>query len=262
MKNTAMNLCGALVVSSFMALGSTVLTSAATAQDGPPKWTVGGLTLVNESPLGAEGTSFNAFPYISYRGDRFYLQGLEAGYRLLPPPENQDDLHLSLNVIVAARTLAGSSRDKITADAGIKAGLHGSFGSVTATVLQDITDTHNGQEVSLGYNYSFRSDKLVITPGISVKWQSRKLANHMWGVTARQREKMIEDGKDAILPVYQLSDDVINYSAELMALYRIDDRWSVIGFANSTYLDSKVRENPGITKKYDLTIGLGVGYSF
>ena len=235
---------------------------AAQAEGGPPKWTVGGIGILYDSPFGAEGTSFNAFPYISYRGERFYLQGLEAGYRLLPPPQDADDLHLSLDVIVSARTLAGSSRDKFTADGGARLGLHGSFGSLTATFLQDVTDTHNGQEVSLGYSYRFTADKLTVTPGIKATWQSRKLANHMWGVTARQREKMIEDGKDAILPVYQLTDDVIKYSAELMAVYRVSNRWSVIAFGSGTYLDDKVRANPGITKKYDLTVGLGVGYSF
>ncbi len=234
---------------------------AAAAQEGPPKWTVGGIGLLYDSPFGAEGTSFNAFPYISYRGERFYLQGLEAGYRLLPPPENADDLHLSLDVIVAARNLAGSSRDKITADAGARLGLHGGFGSLSATLLQDVTDTHNGQEISLAYSYSFTSDKLTVTPGIEATWQSRKLANHMWGVTEAQRDKMREKG-DPLLPFYQLSDDVINYSASLMAVYRFDDRWSIIAFGNGTYLDDKVRDNPGITRDYDLTVGFGIGYSF
>ncbi|WP_262691907.1 MipA/OmpV family protein [Kordiimonas aestuarii] len=257
MKNLARNRTGIIGVFCCLLIGGAVY-----GQDGPPKWTAGGIGLLYESPFGAEGTSFNAFPYVSYRGERFYLQGLEAGYRLLPPRGNPNDVHVSFDIIASARTLAGSSRDKITADAGVRLGLHGGFGSLTASFLQDVTDTHNGQEVSVGYSYSFRSGRLTVTPGISASWQSRKLANHMWGVTVKQRAKMIEDGKDAILPVYQLSDDVINYSAELTALYRVGDRWSVIAFGSSTYLDDKVWANPGITKKYDLTLGFGVGYSF
>ena len=253
---TARKWSGAVFVSSCI-----IVSSGVSAQDGPPKWTVGGLGLLYDSPFGAEGTSFNAFPYVSYRGERFYLQGLEAGYRLLPAPENPDDLHLSLDVIVAARTIAGSSRDKITADAGVRLGLHGSFGSLTVTGLQDITDTYNGQEVSIGYSYSFTNDKLTVTPGVEATWQSRKLANHMWGVTEKQRDKMREKG-DPVLPFYQLSDDVINYSATVTAVYRFDNRWSAIAFGSSTYLDDKVRDNPGITRKYDLTVGLGIGYSF
>jgi outer membrane protein len=235
--------------------------TAVWAQGGPPKWTVGGIGLLYDSPFGAEGTNFNAFPYISYQGERFYLQGLEAGYRLLPQPENRDDLHLSLDVIVAARNLAGSSRDKFSADAGARLGLHGSFGSLSASFLQDVTDTYNGQEVSLGYSYSFTGDKLTVTPGVEAIWQSRKLANHMWGVTEKQRDKMRDKG-DPLLPFYQLTDDVLNYSANVMAVYRIDDRWSAFAFGNATYLDGKVRDNPGITKDYDLTVAFGIGYSF
>ncbi len=251
---TAWKLGTALVVSSCITVG-------AAAQDGPPKWTVGGIGLLYESPFEAEGSSFNAFPYVAYRGERFYLEGLELGYRLLPQPENADDLHLSFDLIASARMLPGSSRDKITADVGARLGLHGSFGSLSAEILQDVTDTHNGQEVSVGYSYTFHSDKLTITPGVKATWQSSKLANHMWGVTEKQRAEMLEKDKP-LLPLYSLSDDVINYSAELMAMYSIDDRWSVLAFGNASYLDKKVRANPGITKKYDLTIGFGVAYSF
>ena len=250
---------GLAVVAAFAS--GALIRAGASAQGGPPKWTVGGIGLVYDSPFGAEGTNFNAFPYISYRGDRFYLQGLEAGYRLLPPPANGDDLHLSLDVIVAARTLAGSSRDKFSADAGARLGLHGGFGSLTATVLQDVTDTYNGQEISLGYSYRFTSGDLTVTPGIAAVWQSRKLANHMWGGTEKQRAKMREKG-DPVLPFYQLEDDVLNYAASLMAVYRVDNRWSLIAFGSGTYLDDKIRANPGITRKYDLTVGFGVGYSF
>lgn len=254
---TVWKMGAALVVSSCI----TAITAGAAAQGGPPKWTVGGIGLLYESPFEAEGSSLKAFPYVSYRGERFYFEGLELGYRLLPKPSNPDDLHLSFDLIGSARMLPGSSRDKVTADLGARFGLHGGFGSLSAEFLQDVTDTHNGQEISLGYSYSFRSDKLMITPGVKATWQSGKLANHMWGVTEKQRTKMREKG-DPLLPLYSLSDDVINYSAELMALYSVDDRWSIIAFGSASYLDKKVRANPGITKDYDLTIGLGVGYSF
>ena len=244
-----------------MALACTCIAGAASAEDGPPKWTVGGLGLIYQSPFGAEGTSYNGVPYIAYRGERFYLEGTELGYHLMPAAEGAS-VYTTVDVIAAARMLPGSSRNKVTADAGLRLGLHGTFGSLTAGGLQDVTGTSDGQEVKVSYSYGFDHGDLNITPSVSAIWQSRKMANYMWGVTDAQHLKMIEDGKDAILPVYELQESVINYSASLMAMYRFSDNWSLIAFGSATYLDKAVRANPGITRDYDLMGGVGVAYSF
>ncbi len=83
----------------------------------------------------------------------------------------------------------------------------------------------------------------------------------MWGVTQKQQDKMIAD-KKPVLPVYQLNESVVNYSADLMFTYNFTDRFTLIGFGGVTFLDKKIRANPGINKKTDATIGLGVGYNF
>lgn len=248
-----------------MAAGAAVATGVGTAalaqEGGPPKWSVGALGLFNDSPFAAEDSEINAVPYIAYRGERFYLEGLEAGFRLLPPAEG-DGPSLSLDVIAAARMQPGTSRDKVTADVGLRAGLHGSFGSLTVTGLYDITDTFSGIEARADYSYTFTSDKLFITPKVGAVWQQKKTANYMWGVTQEQQDKMIADNKSVILPVYQLDDFAVNYEGSLTAVYQMTDRVSLISFVSGTYLDKDIRDNPGIDKRYNLTAGFGVAYNF
>ncbi|MEX0300609.1 MAG: MipA/OmpV family protein [Kordiimonas sp.] len=157
--------------------------------------------------------------------------------------------------------LPGSSRSKVTADAGLKLGVSGQFGFLNITGLRDVTDTHNGYEVKATYGYSFQGEKTSFTPSVSAIWQDKNMSNHMWGVTQKQQDKMIKDNK-SVLPVFALTESVVNFSADMVFTYRFADSWSFIAFGGATYLDKKVRENPGIDKKFDATLGLGVGYSF
>lgn len=230
--------------------------------EGPDqRWSVGALGLLNVSPFAGDDAEVLPVPYISYRGERFYLEGLEAGYHLLKPQRGPGPAFV-LDMVTAARMTPGTSRDKVTVDAGLRLGVEGKYGSLSLTGLQDITGEHDGTELRAAYSYTFRSQDYFITPSIGASWQSRKLANHMWGVTPEQQAGMVEDGEDVILPIYSLPDSVLNYEAGLTAVYMLGDRLNLIGFSRASYLDKDVRDNPGIDKKYDLTVGFGIAYSF
>lgn len=233
---------------------------AVSAQDGPPKWSVGALGMGYVTPFAAEDNQITVVPYVAYRGERFFIDATGLGYRLVKPQENAP-LSFELDIVAAARMLPGESRDKVTADAGLSASLSGAFGLLSLTALHDVTDTHNGIELGASYEYDFTFDKLTISPSIGVTWQNEKLANHMWGVTAKQQAKMIE--KDhPVLPLYTVTGSALNFSAGLTTTYNISNSWTVIGFAQGTYLDSNIRDNPGIDKKYDVSVGLGLAYNF
>ncbi|TNE67547.1 MAG: MipA/OmpV family protein [Alphaproteobacteria bacterium] len=254
-----------LQLSMMSALAATI---PATAQDdesgpagGPPKWSVGALGLYYATPFAAEDDQYMAVPYVAYRGERFFIEGTELGFHLMQPSEDAD-IALSVDLIAAARMQPGKSRDKVSADLGLRARLDGPYGSVTLTALRDVTDTYNGTELAAAYAYDFVvGNRLVLSPSIGVKWQSRKLANHMWGVTEAQHDRMVEKG-DTVLPVYQLSGSVLNVEAGLTAVYRLADSWTLIGFTQASRLDKDIRANPGIDKKHELTMGLGIAYNF
>lgn len=243
--------------------------STATAQDSDEKkWSVGLLGLANRTAFNAfdadgreaEDVLYNAFPYVTYNGDRFFVDGMTIGYRLIKPHEDAS-LQFGLDAIVAARNVMIPGRTKITADAGFTAYVGGDYGTLSVSGLHDITDTFNGGEVSAQYSYTFNSGKFSFTPSVGAAWQSKKTANHMWGVSERQNQRMVNRGKN-ILPVFELDDSVINYSAEGVVTYAATNSWTLIGYGGVTLLDKDIRENPGITRKYDATLGLGATFSF
>ena len=265
MNNKLIRMASAVALS---LLWTTTTMAQDSRADGPPKWTVGAIGIVGKSPFEAENTDadgnakygYKVFPHIAYRGERFFIEGLSVGYHLLKPSE-QDSLQFSVDVIASARPIAGFSRNKITADAGLRLGAAGTFGTLSVSGLQDVTDTHNGTELSATYSYSFEGEKWSITPSVGMVWQSENLANYMWGVTKKQQDTLLSDDKP-LLPIYQVTDTAVNYTAGLMASYRFEGNWSVISFANTTWLDKSIRANPGINKKRDTIIGLGIAYSF
>jgi|GEM_PF-687422 len=240
---------------------SLALAFAAQAQGGPPKWAVGGMGLYRTTPFQAEDSEFNAFPYLAYRGDRFFIQGRQLGVHIRQA-DDASDLDVFLDVVASPRMLPGSSRNKVTADAGVRFGLDGTFGTLSLEALHDITGTSNGTELKLGYSYGFTSGKLRLTPRFGMVWQDKDLANYLWGTTLKQQSRMLDKGRNVILPVFQPDKAALNFEAGLMAVYDLTDTLSLVAFSSATYLDKDIRANPGIDKKYQVTTGLGIAYNF
>jgi outer membrane scaffolding protein for murein synthesis (MipA/OmpV family) len=237
-------------------------TQAQETEEAGGRWSVGAIGFVSPSPFAGEDTELQAFPFVSYQGDRFYLRGLEAGYHVVKPARGPG-LHPSFSVLASARSQPGTSRDKFNGELGLRAGLSGTFGSISLTALQDVTGVHDGQELELSYSYRFAGDGgWALMPSVGISWQSEGLAQHMWGVTAEEQADMIADGDDVILPVYDVPGSAFTYNAGLMATYDFNDRWGAMLMANARYLDSDIRDNPGIDRDVDLSFGLGISYRF
>lgn len=240
---------------------SLIVAFAAQAQGGPPKWAVGGMGLYRTTPFQAEDNEINAFPYLAYRGERFFIRGRQLGVHIRQANDTSD-LDVFLDAVASPRMLPGSSRNKVTADAGVRLGLDGTFGTLSLEALHDVTGTSNGMELALGYSYALTTGKLRLTPSIGVTWQDKDLANYLWGTTPDQQARMVEKGKDVILPVFQPGTSVVNYEAGVMAVYDLNNKISLVAFTNATFIDTDIRTNPGIDKRHTLSVGLGLAYNF
>ncbi|WP_417624077.1 MipA/OmpV family protein [Paremcibacter congregatus] len=241
---------------------------AALAEErGGGKWSVGAGMMMNSSPFAAEGTSVTPIPYVAYESEGLFLQGIEGGYHITASAEEKK-AGFFLDVVGSGRFRAGETRQKFTVDLGLRAGMRSDFGVFDVTFLQDVTGTSNGQEVIGAYSYTFHDQryKWIFTPRVGMSWMSRKMANYVWGVTQGQHNKMVADNVEnsdkPVLPVYEPGAAVMNYFAGATLVHRLDDHWSAFALSQVTRLDRKITDNPGIDKDYDLTLGMGVSYSF
>ena len=254
-----------IATTTLLTLGTTTKINA---NDDKKGISVGGIILGYHSPFEAENTkpngdgkvSLNAFPYVSYYGDYFYIDGTEIGMNILSTGKDSD-MSFRLDTFVGARMIAGSSRNKLTADGGVKASISGDFGFLGASFLHDITGTHNGTEAKITYGYSFRGDKYSFTPTASLIRMNSKMTNHMYGVSTDQHVKMIENG-DPLLPIYNINSTSTNIALEGIFTYDINETITFLSYANVTFLDSVIKNNPGINLNQESSLGFGLVINF
>lgn len=239
----------------------TAALPAVVLAQGAPRWSVGAAGLLRTSPFAAEvDLDVGVFPYIAYRGDRFFLDGRSGGIHLLGGPGLRRS-PLTVDALISIRTRPGTTRNKLTADGGARISYATDLGAFSLTYRHDITGTSNGSEITAGYSYTIRSGRLMLRPGLDIIRQSGSMANYLWGVTPAEHQAMLAGG-ETVLPVYALPGSVINLQARLFATYRLGDSWSLLAFGSLTRLDEAIQRNPGIDKTYLGTLGLGAAYSF
>lgn len=161
---------------------------------GPPRWGLGLAAVVTDSPYAGEGTRVMPIPLVSYHGERFYFEGLGAGWVFL----KNDSFELAavakgrmdgFDVKDLGRSeLARNGVDyrllddrDMGLDLGAKVKWSGRGGELEAELLADATDTSGGQEFSLQYGYGFDVGKARLTPNAGVTWQSKDMANYYYG---------------------------------------------------------------------------------
>jgi outer membrane scaffolding protein for murein synthesis (MipA/OmpV family) len=232
-----------------------------------PRWTLGAMGVASTSPFEAEAGSprrerevhLLGAPYIAYRGDKFFMDGIGIGAHMAGGPASQSPL--TADILVSARRRPGDSRDKITADAGVRLTYASSLGSFRLAYLHDVTDTSDGSEITFGYGYTARRGRWSLTPGFTLIRQSGDMAQYLWGVTPKEHDRAVARGK-TVLPVYALPGSILNVQASFSAAYQLGNNWSLLAFANITRLDKDIRRSPGVDEHYMGNVALGVAYSF
>ncbi len=248
-------------------LALAVLTAAAVsapaalavAQESEDVLIVGAGVLAYQSPFQGEDGLVTPIPLVIARRGAVYAEGLELGATWRPGGASAP---LSVDVFIAARALTGESREKVTADAGVRVAWETGAGVLSADYRHDVTGEFDGGEATVRLERAFQVGPATITPGVQIAWQDRAAANHMYGVSADQRRKMIEDDADVILPVFEVREGGTNIGADLTVLWPVNDRLIAIAQIGALRLGDSARENPGLRRDYEAQALLGLGYRF
>jgi len=220
---------------------------------------VGVGALFDRAPFKGAETQIFPIPLLSIRQGPVYIETTEIGASLT---SGTDDLQVGGDIFVAARNRSGRDRSKLTADAGGRAWIASPLGKLSAEIRRDITGSFGGTEVIGRYSHAITAGKLTVTPAAQISWLDRKAANWLYGITTAQRATMIAKQRSVILPVAPITKHVFNLSADFSLAYAIDDRWSVLTVASSTYLGKPIRNSPAVGEKWQATFLTGVAYKF
>ena len=253
-----------LVAFILAATAGPVMAQDMPAQDGVAQGenrvVVGVGALIYGSPFKGEGTTISPVPMLSIRQGMFYVDGLEAGFRLEPVKDGP--VRPSLDIFGAARAITGNDREKITGDVGARLSLASDYGTLSISYRRDATDTFNGGEAIARYFIDFPIGPVTIAPGLQASWLDRKTGNHMYGISPKQRQKMITKKREVILPVYVVNDSSLNLGGDITVTAKLSDRIVAIGYVSGAYLDRPIRANPGLRDKCETQALIGLAYRF
>lgn len=205
------------------------------------------------------GKNYNGlYPGIELRWKSIFISDGKVGVTALRYKE------LSLNVSIGrdymGDTERGESeklRDMESLDdiytGNIDLNYKGDLGSLTLGYAQDISDEHEGYNLTAGYGYRFKFDRFFIEPSISVTYASDSVADYYYGVS---REDVTVDRA-----LYQI-DETINHQASLLTGYVFNEHAMVLAFVSVTKYDDDIVNSPIVSDDTAITYGLGARYHF
>jgi len=199
-----------------------------------------------------------AIPLLSLRYERFYLDGFEAGYLLA------EDDDYSLSIAIAGDSLDGERTDGDSqlagmgdVDSGINLKLAGEtltpFGLLSASIAQDISNEHEGTEVSFGWGMPVELSGVEVIPSVYASWMSGDLTNHYFGVSAN---------KATVNRSAYTADDAWRYGVEVMAHYPLTPEWNLMGGVGIEWYSDEITDSSIVDEESSIGGFIGVNYRF
>ncbi|MCZ6854956.1 MAG: MipA/OmpV family protein [Gammaproteobacteria bacterium] len=129
----------------------------------------------------------------------------------------------------------------------------GRWGFLQSSVYSDISNTHNGVEVSTSYGYSWRGNRWYIEPSLLLSWKSASLNDYYWGV----REFEIAQA----LGPYR-AESGLNVGARFRAGYQIDEHWAWSAAIEYERLNDEAADSPIVDDNDVFGFFFGIGFRF
>ncbi|WP_370280439.1 MipA/OmpV family protein [Pontibacterium sp.] len=199
----------------------------------------------------------DAIPLIDLQYGNFFVKGLEAGYTL------RENDRYSLVVSVAGDSLNGERDDSSAladmgdVDSGVNLKLSGKlntdYGRLGLAIAQDISDEHDGTELTFSWGQPLHFNNLAVMPTVYASWMSDDLVNHYYGVSATQAlpDRAQYEGEDGW-----------RYGVKLAATYPLTKSWSVNGGVKAEWYGDEVTNSSIVEEDSALSGFVGVKYQF
>lgn len=216
-----------------------------------------GFIFSNSLYRGADDNVFIAIPMVYYRTPDFEVRGNQLSLRLFG---NED---IEFRAIGSWRFdgykesdspfLAGMNKRKRSVDVGGQMTVKHGSSNISLSFLTDLLNNHEGNEARLTYSLSFRRERTIISPSISLIYRSQNLIDYYYGVRATEAI--------ANRPFYNPSN-AYSVSAGLSLVHPISDRWTFNGIFAYEHLPNEIRNSPIVDVDHRFTAITGLVYGF
>jgi outer membrane protein len=216
---------------------------------GPPQgWALGIGAIAQDSPFAGEGSRVQPIPLISYQGERFFFQGLTAGWKFLGSETLELAAITKLRLDgfdiddLGKRELAANGLDfrqledrDDSLDVGVSGKWSGRAGELQMELLADVTDTSGGQEFSLQYGYPLNFGPTMVTPAVGVTWLSEDTANYYYGTLPTEVARGAINYQPGAVTIPHVGVDFMHFLSE---------KWTMIAFLRYSFLPDELQDSP------------------
>ncbi len=127
------------------------------------------------------------------------------------------------------------------------------LGDIHAQVLDDVSNTHNGQTAWLSWSHPWYTTNSEVSLTLGVEWKSRKLVGYYYGV----RPNEVLAGR----PQYDGASGT-NTSIKLAGRYHLTEHLTLAAMAEREFLSAAITASPVVTSDAVNTFFTGLFYNF
>lgn len=257
-----LKISAAIALASLISFGSQLAAATSDPLTGiisvPGGAGLGFAARMERSPYRDGGTRNDLIPLYLYEGKYVYLHAYRVGLKLYDRDDSRFD------VFIAHRfegfpydripsSLTGMAERAPGADFGMSYQRSGPWGAVYGEYLHDVFGASAGNELRLGYNYEWKSERWRLRPYLMLAARDAKLNDYYYGVRP--------DEATAIRPAYQPGSGM-NGQVGLYGAYSLTERWRLLGGVSATRWAKGVRNSPIVDDRVQLSRVLGLMYDF
>ncbi len=200
----------------------------------------------------------NPFPFVGFKQGRFYSQQAGVGYQLAANKNYRLSILAEVGVNEINRNQVDALDDLESLDLPIYAGLSldvpvNNF-VFTGTVQRELGFASEGwraiASVSRPYNFN---RKVTLVPSVSVQWSDDNVTDYIYGVSARD----VTTGRE-----FYEADDSFRATASLTGIFRLSNRFTLIGSSGVTMFDDEVYDSPIVDQRAVFSTFFALGYNF
>lgn len=255
---------------SLAALFASLVTASAWAQQGrpgggegerqgPPDF-FGVGAAVSANTLIFKGGDFqaNPFPIIAFKQGRFFSNRAGVGYALLGSRGPRLSAVVEVGVDERNRNEVAALDDMESLDVPIYGGFvfdipAGNF-VFSGTVQRELGLASEGWRAMASVARPIGvSRRVSLSPSLTVQWANDRLSNYLYGVP--------EASVTADRPFYDTGDS-FNVAGGISGVFRLNNRWTLIGATNVTWFNDAVVDSPIVDERVAVGGFLALTYNF
>ena len=136
---------------------------------------------------------------------------------------------------------------------GIEFLMDGEWGQATLRGFHDVSDTHDGFELSADYSYRWTVGRLSVSPSLGLSYKSDKLSDYYWGITPKE--------SGSTLTAYQ-AEGGLDWEVGLRSNYYLTKTTRLALSANYERLHDSVAMSPIVAEDHVIGYFAGVAWEF